>query len=322
MSVETTPAASSTVEVDVFNGQEPTLAEFNEYREKGEVPERFKPTDQTAASEPAATLEKTDKTEGEDPKPASDSEPDKQEPETKADKRIKQLLAERYQLEQKLAAATKQGEKQDSTPAKAEPQSAFPKPKVDDKNADGTPKYAEYEDFTEAVGRWAAKEERATWEREQVAKDMQKQWDNQMGEARTRYADADAVISPTLKAIDQAKMPQSVHEVFGRSDVFFDLCYLVGSKPEELESFLALAKSDPRAAIGKVFDYERGIKEELAKPRDDKGKFTAPEPKKTNAPKPPVPVSGGSSRAFDVSDDSLSADEWHRQRNKQIASKT
>ena len=41
--------------------------------------------------------------------------------------------------------------------------------------------------------------------------------------------------------------------------------------------------------------------------------------KTTSAPKPPSPVGGGSSRAFDVSDESLSADAWFHKRNADLA---
>jgi hypothetical protein len=44
-------------------------------------------------------------------------------------------------------------------------------------------------------------------------------------------------------------------------------------------------------------------------------------PQKTNAPKPPSPVGGSSSKAFSVSDESLSADEWFRQRNADLKSR-
>jgi hypothetical protein len=42
-------------------------------------------------------------------------------------------------------------------------------------------------------------------------------------------------------------------------------------------------------------------------------------PTKTSAPKPPSPVGGSSGRGFDVSDESLSSDEWMRQRNEQVS---
>lgn len=319
---EETQAASSPAELaDPFKGEQVSMAEFNKYRQDGELPDRFKADDADPA--PADAPEQKAEPESEDSEPEPDSEPEeKQELPPKAkphEKRIRQLLAETNELKRQLAEKT--GVKTESPTAPA-PQHAFPKPTPDDKNADGSSKYSSYEDVVEAIGRWAAKEERTKWEREQAEQESQKALQAKLDEARARYDDADDVIFPANQAIQKADMPLVVKEVFAKSDVFIDLCYVVGSAPDELKKFIALAQTDPRAAIGKVFEYERRIKEELSKGRDDKGKFTskeAPEVKKTGAPKPPSPVNGASSRAFDVSDDSLSNEEWMRQRNLQIA---
>ena len=110
----------------------------------------------------------------------------------------------------------------------------------------------------------------------------------------------------------------AVKEVFAGSELFTDLCYVVGTDPEELQKFVTLAGQNPRAAIATVFEYERGIREELAKASGtDSGQ--APEVKRTNAPKPPSPVNAGIGRGtFDVNDDSTPTDEWFKKRNKQL----
>jgi hypothetical protein len=322
---EETQAASSPAEVeDVFNGQQVSLSEFSRYRQDGELPERFKPADK-ADSTPADAPEKTDKTEGEDPKPAPDSDPDTTQelpPKTsEAEKRIKQLLAKNKELEAQIAA--KQDVKTESSPAPT-PQTRT-KPAAEDKNQDGTPKYSTYEDFVEELADWKAEQRLESAKREQVQQEAQKVLKGKLDEARARYDDADDVIFPANQAIQNAKMPLVVKEVIAQSAEFVDLLYVVGSDPEELKKFIELAQTNPRAAIGKVFEYERGIREELSPkndtPRDDKGKFTAPEPKKTSAPKPPSPVGGASSRAFDVSDESLSPEEWARKRTKDLQSR-
>lgn len=305
-------AASSPAEVaDVFNGEQPSMAEYSKFRQDGELPDRFKaePADPAPApKEPA---------EGEGPEPAPDSDPDdNQELKPKTAKRIAQLLAKNKELERQIAEKTDVKTEPSTAPA---PQYANPKPTADDTKPDGTPKYATYEELVEDISRWAAKEERATWEREVAQKEASKALQSKLDEARARYDDADDVIFPANKAIQEARMPLAVKEVFAGSDVFVDLCYVVGSDPAELEKFIALAQTDPRAAIGKVFEYERGIREANSQTRDDKGKFTAPEPKKTSAPKPPAPVGGASSRAFDVSDESLSSEEWARKRTADLA---
>jgi len=311
MQNEETVAASSPAE-DVFRGETPTMEEFDRYRKTGEIPERLKQAE-PAESAPADAPEQTAE---EDDAPESEPEETQEQPPkaTEAQKRIKQLLAKQKELEQKLAE--KDG-KPESSPVAEAP--ANPKPTPDDKKADGTPKYAEYEDYQEALARWAAKEERAKWEREYTEKEALKALQGKLEAARERYPDADDVIFPAGEAIHGAKIPAAVKQVFEDSDVFLDLCYVVGSDPDELKSFISLAQKNPRAAIGKVFEYERGIQEELSRPRDEKGKFAAPEPKKTSAPKPPSPVNGGSSRTFDVNDESLSADAWAEKRWKQVS---
>lgn len=301
MPAEETVAASSPADVNRME----TVADYDRYIEGLKNPE---PPAEEAESAPADAPEETAETDA----PESEPEEDQEQPPkaSEAQKRIKQLLAKVKELESRQAP--KQDAPAESSPA--QPQHAFPKPKSDDKNADGTPKYAEYEDFTEALGRWAAKEERATWEREQAEQQALNALQTTLEEARSRYEDADEVIFPAAQAIREAKIPLAVKEVFAGSEHFIDLCYVVGSDPDELNKFISLAQKNPRAAIGKVFEYERGIREEQ-KPRDDKGKFAAPEPKTTKAPKPPSPVGGGSSRTFDVNDESLSPEEWMRQMN-------
>jgi hypothetical protein len=307
-----TQAVSSPAEVaDPFKGEQPSLAEFTEYREKGTLPERFKP------AEPAGPAPATE-TETSEPAPGSEPDDD-QELKPKTAKRIKQLLDRIKELER--PAAEKTDVKTESSPVKADPATGK-EPTPDDLNADGSPKWKTYEEFTRALARYEAKQERAEWEQEQATKAAQKALRAKLDDARTRYKDSDEVIFPTEKSFVDAKLPASVTNIIGLSDVYVDLLYVIGSDDEARDSFIALAQSNPRAAIAKVFEYERGIAEALAKPRDENGQFVAPEKKKTSAPKPPAPVGGASSKAFDASDDSLSADEWMRKRNEEVSRRT
>ena len=324
MANEGTQAASSPAEAqDPFNGLEPTHQEFSDWRETGKLAERFKPAE-PAASAPADTPEKTaDPAEDESPEHAPESDPEKaQEPPAKpispAEKRIKQLLAEKKELERKLAAQAPTDVKPESSTAPAAPQQlppgTRPKPKPDGMNQEGKP-YETYEDYVEDLADWKAELSLAKFKHEQAEQQAQSVVRQKIEDARTRYEDADETIFPTAKAIHDAQIPQIVKAVIEDSDVYVDLCYVAGSDPDELAKFIALAQSNPRAAIGKVFEYERGIKEALAKNGNAE---TAPEKKRTQAPPPPTPVGGTSSRAFDVNDDSLSADEWFKKRNAQL----
>jgi hypothetical protein len=292
------------------------LDEYNSYRQSGELPERFKPAEK-AESATVDPQEETEESEAEEAETASESETEEEaqeHPLTKgAEKRIKQLLAKTKELEAQLASKqdVKQEVKTESSPVRT----TRPKPTAEDKAADGNPKYSTYEDFVEDLADWKAEQRIETVKREQAQQEAMKALNSTLEKARERYEDADDVIFPAAKTINEAKIPQAVKEVFAGSDMFIDLCYVVGSDPDELQKFVKLAETNPRAAIGKVFEYERGIKEELAKSTDG-GK--APEPKKTSAPKPPSPVGGGSTRAFDVSDESLSPEEWMRKRNSEL----
>lgn len=319
MDNETVVAASSAAEAkDVFEGKNPTFAEFSSYRQTGELPDRFKTAENADTASDDAPEQTADETEGDEPEPEPDSDPDEdsQEPPQKgsgAEKRIKQLLAKVKELERSQPA--KQDVVQESSTPQAAP-ATRPKPTAEDKGTDGTLKYQTYEDFVEDLADWKTEQKFASYKQEQVQQAAQKALTVKLDEARARYDDADATIFPTAKTINDAHIPQAVKEVFSQSDLFVDLCYVVGSDPKELKEFISLAQSNPRAAIGKVFEYERGIREELSKQEPESGK--APETRRTGAPKPPTPVSGSSSRAFDVSDESLSSEEWARKRTAQI----
>lgn len=320
---EQTAAASSPADVDVFRGEQPTFDEYSRYRQNGELPARFKPAEH-AESAPADTPEETVvATEGDEPESVPESDPDEaQEQPAKgsgAEKRIKQLLAEKKELQRRLEAAAKPDVKTESSTAQQQPpQYAHAKPTADDKKPDGSPRYADWDEYNEALIDWKAEQKIAQYKQEQVEHETLKALKVKLDDARTRYDDADDVIFPAAQTIRDAQIPQTVKEVFAQSDMFVDLCYVVGSDPDELKKFVSLAQTNPRAALARVFEYERGIKEELAKAGTEPESGKTPEPKRTQAPKPPSPVSGSSSRGFDVSDEGLSADEWMRKRNKQV----
>jgi hypothetical protein len=321
---EQTPAASSPAEVqDVFNGENVSLADYSKYRQDGELPERFKPAE-TSESATDDTQEETETSEGEEPESASESETEEEtqeQPQKGAEKRIKQLLAKTKELERKLAE--KQDVKPESSTATPEPTAQYtrPKPTADDKGKDGKPKYETYEDFVEDLADWKAEQRVTAAERQRSLEAQQREINAKVNEARNRYENFDEVAKPFLREfVTDQNVPQVLKQMVNDSEVFADLAFTLADD----EKFMAMAKSEPGKAIRYIAKVEGLIQEELAKgttARDDSGKFAAkptPEPKKTSAPKPPSPVGGGSSRAFDVSDESLSAEEWARKRNQDL----
>ena len=334
---ETTAASSPAEVADVFNGQEVSLSEFSKYREDGTVPERFKPAE-PAESAPADAPEETAETEDEpesEPEAEAQEQPQKVSP---AEKRIKQLLAEKKELQRKLEAAAKPTQPDSSTAqAPRAPQNyqeyrqAFkPSAFIEEygkQNPDAT-----YEDANAAMADHLF-EVRKHFEAIETRVNAAKQaLDSKVSEAKERYEDFDdikqLVISKFVSDKNTPLIPPNVYEVIDTSDVIVDLLYTLGSDESELDKFVKMAQTNPTKAIRYVAKLENLIAEELAKPKeapargeDGKFKSSAPEKPKTQAPKPPSPVGGGSSRAFDVNDESLSTEEWFRKRNAELARK-
>jgi len=339
---ETTAASSPAEVADVFNGQEVSLSEFSKYREDGTVPERFKPAE-PAESAPADAPEETAETEDEpesEPEAEAQEQPQKVSP---AEKRIKQLLAEKKELQRKLEAAAKPTQPDSSTAqAPRAPQNyqeyrqAFkPSAFIEEygkQNPDAT-----YEDANAAMAdhlfevrkHFETIEQRVTAERDAV--------NAKATAARERYENFDEIKDTFLGKVlvEQPNgtvipaIPLQVLALINDSDVMPDLLYTIGSDEAELAKFVDMAKSNPNKAIRYVTKVESLIAEELAKPKettvrgeDGKFKSSAPEKPKTQAPKPPSPVnSGGTSRGFDPNDESLPTDEWFRKRNAEVARK-
>ena len=320
VAVETQAASSPAEAADPFNGQTPTLSEFNSYRQSGEVPPRFAP-EPVPAAVPA---------EGDEPEnaPHPAAEDDQELPEgigNKARRRFEKLLADKKELERRLAAVqTAKPETQTALPAAPEAVQTAPtrpEPTVADKNADGTLKYADYAAFIKDLGRWSA--EQTLYESRQ--RDMQQQQGQQVQQKvesdRERYGEEfDTVIEPTAGAIMSNKqIPLEVKRMLAQSDVLPELVYTIGTDDKTMQKLVRVAQSDPQQAMYYIAELSAQIRAELAAPVAETESHEAPEPRRTSAPKPPSPVTGPSSRAFDVSDESLSAEDWMRKRNAQVA---
>lgn len=348
---ETNDAATSAETSDVFNGETPSLEEFNQYRQSGEVPARFT----TGKADPGTA---SDSSEGKSPEndPASDTGRQQERKNRTASERIATLnsqietlweadepdtvkIAQLTSTVDKIERGAGMKRKTEVAPVAEQPktdqvqQPSRAKPKPDDTDSKGNPKYQTYEDFTEDLADWKADEKI----NERFAqRDQQRQQSEQSAkllasieEGKEIYGeDFGELADATAGAIGQdASVPLLVKQRIGRSDILPHLTYVLGEDPKELAKFLALSKSDPFAALDHIALVEHGIREELSKTtaeRDADGKFVSKEPPvkpKTNAPKPPQPVMGSSSGAFDVSDESLSAEEWSRKRTADLAAK-
>jgi hypothetical protein len=333
---ETVVAASSPAEVDVFNGEQPSLAEYTQYRQSGEIPERFKPPAETVAeSAPAEEIP-----EGEEPESEPESEPDEpQETRGKKGKTAEDRIAQLEATIEKIKRGARLERKTEVAPVtqqQAPPQNYGewrkdfkPSQWIEDfgkKNPE-----ASYEDATAAMADFLGDVRDQFRSIEQVRQSQAKELNDKVADARARYGEQfDEVLQPTVNAIvNDAQIPAAIKQRINRSDVLPDLMFTIGGDTDELIKFVQMAKADPDAARDHIVLLEHFIKAELAKPaeetpRGDDGKFktAAPPAKpKTSAPKPPSPVSGVSTGAFDVSDESLSPEEWMRKRNADLARK-
>ena len=314
-----TPAESSpAVEVDPFKGQTPSLQEYNQYRTSGEVPERFNPAEDAepaTAETPAEGDEPENETE-------SASENDQEPPEgigKKARRRFEKILAENKELKAKVAQQAKPDDKPapSAAPQVRQIPPTRPEPTLDDKNEDGTLKYADYAVYVKDLGRWSAEQTLHESQQREIQQKQVQQLTEIVESARKRYGDEfESVLEPTAGVINSSFAP-NVMEAIASSDVSPEIIYTLGTDKKTMDGLQRLSKVNPTQAIKYIGALEAGIRQELA--ADETEPAVAPETKQTTAPKPPVPVSGPSSRAFDVSDESLSPEDWARKRNADLA---
>jgi hypothetical protein len=154
------------------------------------------------------------------------------------------------------------------------------------------------------------------------ADDLQRATNVKMDAAKVRYGDTatDTIKGAAVALANDQQIPESVKAIISDSPVMVDMLYVVGSKPEELAEFIALAKANPNAAIRKAVLLEQLVTEELAKgaktapaagaaaaetpARGESGQFVAtgaaaktPPAKKTTEAPPPPREAGGRSAA-------------------------
>ena len=315
---ETLVVSSPTEIADPFNGQSPSLREFNAYRQSGEVPEWFKPAE-IAESAPAPQAEGVKPEIKPDPAPVN-AEEDQEPPQglgNKARRRFEKLVAENKALREAQQA------KPDVQPApSAAPQfpPTRPEPTRYDTKPDGSPKYESDIEFVKDIGRWSAEQTLYETRQREIQQQATKQIVESIEDARKRYGEEfDDVIEPTAATIMANRdIPVAVKEMMADSDVLPELVYTIGTDDKTLKELERLSRTNPTQAMRYIATLEAGIRQELAADEPENVE-SAPEPKKTSAPPPPKPVSGPSSRGFDVSDDSLSPEQWMKKRNEQVA---
>jgi hypothetical protein len=339
MTNETVVAGSSPADADPFEGRNIGVDEYIRSR-----------APQPADSADSATVDKPEETADDS---APDSDPDAQAvvpPKGKvksqtAEQRIAQLdgaiekewneaepnlvrIAQFTTTIEKIRQGAGLARKTEPAPVASQPQQASqpqpqhtrPKPTPEGHGPNGKP-YETYEEYIEDAARWAAEQERAKWESDLAQREAIKQVNATRSKAQEIYEDFEEVASPAADVVMRLVRDPNVSDILKRT-VFdpdgFHILYALGSDPEISAKFEKMALTDPAEAIYIWKQLKAEAQKHLTSDADEPKGGETPEPKRTQAPKPPSPVSGASSRAFDVSDDSLSADEWMRKRNAQI----
>jgi hypothetical protein len=276
-----------------------TSEQREHWNRTGEIPETPKKQD----SAPASTPEKKAEPE---PKGKSAAEsgtaPEKQEKrggKKSAEDRISELIAENKLLKEERERSRKTvPEPTPKADAKPEPKTETQKPtRPNPYTFKGTP-----EEYEKAMDAWEdSQRQQAKAEARMEAQQAQQQekLNAKLVEARQRYGDGfDDAVKPAYRQVMESGIDMPVLAVIGSSEYLPDMMYVLGTKPSELADFIALAKSNPVAAIRKAVLMESLIEQELKKP-DEKPKAEpkaeakpeSPEPK-PRAPKPPTEVGG------------------------------
>jgi hypothetical protein len=275
--------------------------EYAEWRLNGTLPEAKPKTEDPAPSDPPKVVSTE--------RPGT--EPEKQESRRKpdAEARIGELTARTKQLERELEEARKPKEtKAESSPAPEKPEYTRPKPTME-KGPDGKP-YATYEDYIEDVADWKAEQRIAALQRDQQVAQVRQTVSQKLEEARTRYADYDAVATPVVQELLKPGISKEVFAVMNDSPVLADLLYTIGGSETTKADFLAAAKANPSKALRVALLIEQEIVAELNKDkvdRDETGKFT---PKPKTAPEPPIEIGNRGASTLDESERAFKAGDF------------
>jgi hypothetical protein len=287
-----------------------------EFLKSGNLPEPTKETQPQGESAPPASAEPS----GEPAESAPASAADKQE-NGKAAQRLNELLADLKKAgftpaelktfrRQAQAESAKPPEKTEVERPKPQTLEAPVKPKQEDfatweEFQEAKDKY--HEDFADYKAKLAVHQDR----QERAAAESQREADAQIAGAIKRYgAESGDTIREAARAINTTDgVNQAVKQTLIESSVLVDVLYVLGSKPEDLQAFIDLAKSNPGQAIRRVVVLEQLVEQELSKgkgaaptgeapERGEDGKFK-PTPKKVTTPPPPDELNTRGSAATD-----------------------
>lgn len=332
MAKETTAVVT---EQDPFQGQEPTFEEFSKFRESGDVPERFKPV----TAEPEVTPVADQKAETAEGKEPSQAEQEKQQERDEAgkfkakdekeplftpeqqkafDKAFARREAKlRREFDEKIAAktsSTTQGAAPANEPTKEAANSEPQAPEIPDITTfQGTT-----EEFQKALKEYPAKLAaylEVKRSHEETAKSIQKKLadsEARMVKQHPEFKQQFDELIEDVKSGEEPQLPQHVLKAIAEdTDDPHAITFHLAINREE---YRRLAELNPTQALKEVLKLELKLQQETTK-----APAQEPKPRQTSAPPPPEPVGARvTAKAFDVNDESMSPEEWAKQRNRQV----
>jgi hypothetical protein len=257
-----------------------TTGELPKKETPKEVPSEATKVDETAAASEAAKPQEKRHT-AEDRK-------------AQLQKEIRELANQKRQLEESLRP--KADVKPEPSPAKV----GTKKPSLEDKNADGTPKFKTWEELETANDEWvkqeAIREFRAISEKEarEAAKKaadqkLSEDWTKRLADAKKEHSDFDEVVTADKPIFTKVARDSALDRFVQSSEAGPKLLYHLTKNPSELERILPL---DPIQTIRELTKIELL----LAKPE----KKETPVQPVSKAPKPPSEVGGHGTAAEDA----------------------
>lgn len=281
-----------------------TEAQRAEWRKTGELPAPPAAEGETAAQ-------------AENPPAPEAGKPQETRKESGAEKRIKQLLAQKKELQAKLDAVQQQTYQPPvAVPPKTEEKKAETiegpaKPTPGDVNLDGSPKWKDYEQFAEALAEWKAdqvvgkrieaalKQERENQAKaveqariEQTNRAIEAEWNKRVVEATKKHSDfKEVALNPEfLKTIPKGSVLDAWTLKYADGP---EVLYSLAKMPEAMEHLNSLDPLDQAAFLFEVRQSLSANGEEAHPP--------APAPQKatSNAPPPPTELTAKATPVLD-----------------------
>jgi len=329
--------ATQTVEAqDPFQGQEPTFEEFSKFRESGEVPERFKP----APVPPAATQEEAKPAEEKGTSEAEQEQEQERSEDGKFKAKKEPLLTQeqfdrafrkregklRREYDEKIAALESKLQ-QVQAPAKKPPTNAAtseprePELELPDlETFTGT--FEEYKQVirerTQQHAEKVAEFRETRRKNEETKKGLIKKLEKSAKELMKEYPDfedVDTAFKQDIQNGEEVSMPQHLFDAIVQdTDDPQRIMYHLQTNRDE---YRRLTELSPNLAAKEIHRLE--FKFQQDKVKSNAAPAQEPKPRQTSAPPPPETVGArATAKAFDVNDETLSADEWAKKRNEQV----